>query len=193
MRFPGIRLVEQTEQKFPRFESVFKIKKNKSAPNPRLKNSKRTSKCQFTVIENRKTKKWTKRSAGARKREPLALKKGDTSEIVNILSQLKGGPFGEKTNFRKKVSQCRKTERGETLGFFNIHSVAEHQKIEGGIILFAEKNLTVPKKTEWRDPLGFSKIHFVAKRQKNEGGTLWSRPVWYLTRENRKNLFGSVR
>ena len=29
--------------------------------------------------------------------------------------------------------------------------------------------------------------------EKTERGTLWSRPVWYVTRENRKNLFGSVR
>ena len=25
-----------------------------------------------------------------------------------------------------------------------------------------------------------------------KGGTLWSRPVWYVTRKNRKNLFGSL-
>ena len=37
----------------------------KSAPYPRLKNSKRTSKCQFTVLENRKAKKWTEWRAGA--------------------------------------------------------------------------------------------------------------------------------
>ena len=112
MRFPGIRLVEQTEQKFPRFESVFKIKKNKSAPYPRLKNSKRTSKCQFTVIENRKTKKWTEWSAGARKREPLARKKGDTSEIVNILSQLKGDPLEKKQIFEKKSHNAEKHNAG---------------------------------------------------------------------------------
>ena len=29
--------------------------------------------------------------------------------------------------------------------------------------------------------------------KKLEGGTLWSPRVWYGTRENRKNLFGSVR
>ena len=126
--------------------------------------------------------------------------------------QLKGGPFGEKTNFRKK-SQCRKTERGDPLGFSNIHSVAKHQKIEGGKYLFSEKNLTVPKKTVrgtlWDfptsiltqnskklkgDPLGknFSK-NSLAVPKKNERGTLWSRPVWYVTRKNRKNPFGSVR
>ena len=84
---------------------------------------------------------------------------------------MKGGPFGEKTFFRKK-SQCRKPERGDPLGFFNIHSVAKHQKIEGGKFLFSEKNLTVPKKLKG-DPLGFSNIHSVAKQPKNEGGTFW--------------------
>ena len=29
--------------------------------------------------------------------------------------------------------------------------------------------------------------------EKNERGTLWSRSVWHVTRENRKNLFGPVR
>ena len=80
--------------------------------------------------------------------------------------------------------------------------------------LFSEKNLTVPKKTErgtlWDFPTsGLSqntkKIEggpFGEKisgkkvsqcRKKLEGGTLWSPRVWYGTRENRKNLFGSVR
>ena len=35
----------------------------------------------------------------------------------------KNGPSGA------KVSQCRKTERGDLLRFFNIHSVAKHEKI----------------------------------------------------------------
>ena len=78
-----------------------------------------------------------------------------------------------------------------------------------------EKSLTMPKKTEREDPLGVFNTHFVAKQQKKlkggpfgenffsgkevsqcrkklTGGTLWSRPVWSVTRENRKNLFGSV-
>ena len=38
----------------------------------------------------------------------------------------------KRKKIRKKVSQCRKTERGTLWGFFNIHSVAKHQKIEGG-------------------------------------------------------------
>ena len=40
---------------------------------------------------------------------------------------------------RAKVSQCRKTERGDPLRFFNIHSVAKHEKIENKTIHFREK------------------------------------------------------
>ena len=79
----------------------------------------------------------------------------------------------KKQIFETKVSQCRKTERGDPLGFFNIHSVAKHQKIEGEIFIFGKKSLAVPKQFE--------------------RGTLWSRPVWNVTLEKRKNLFGSVR
>ena len=71
----------------------------------------------------------------------------------------------------------KKTERGDPLGFFNIHSVAKHQKNAGGPFgekfFFEKKSRSAEKKTK--------------------GGTLWSRPVWYVTRKNRKNLFGSVR
>ena len=71
----------------------------------------------------------------------------------------------------------KKTERVDPLGVFNIHFVAKHQKIEGGTLweknFFRKKSFTMPKKLK--------------------GGTLWSRLVWYVTRENRKNLFGSVR
>ena len=102
------------------------------------------------------------------------------------------------------------------MGFFNIHSVAKHQKNEGGKFLFSEKNLTVPKKIEggtlWGKFVFRKKSLAVPKKverktlwgekfpkkslavpKKIERGTLWFRPVWYVTRENRKNLFGSVR
>ena len=36
----------------------------------------------------------------------------------------------KRTEWRAKVSQCRKTERGDPLRFFNIHSVAKHEKNE---------------------------------------------------------------
>ena len=76
-------------------------------------------------------------------------------------------------HFREKISQCRKKLKGggDPLGFFNIHFVAKHQKkCRGdplGKIFFREKSLAVP--------------------------VVWSRPVWYVTRKNSKNFFGSVR
>ena len=78
--------------------------------------------------------------------------------------------------FGKKPHNAEKTERGDPLGFFNIHSVAKHQKNARGTlwgkIFVSKKSLAVPKKMK--------------------GGSLWSRPVWYVTRKNRKNLFVSV-
>ena len=66
-----------------------------------------------------------------------------------------------------------KTERGDPLGFSNIHSVVNQQKkLKGG-------------------PFGIFQHPFCRKSAKKiEGGTLWSHSVWYVTRENRKNLLG---
>ena len=63
---------------------------------------------------------------------------------------------------------------GDPLGFFNIHSLAKHQIIEGGPFgeLFSKKSLTTPKKLKWGP---------------------FSLPVLYVTRKRGKNLFGSVR
>ena len=65
---------------------------------------------------------------------PWRAKRGTLPKLSTILSQLKGEPFGEKTNFREKISVPKKTERGDPLGFSNIHSVANQQKIEGGTL-----------------------------------------------------------
>ena len=71
------------------------------------------------------------------------------------------------------VSQCRKTERVGPLRFFNVHSVAKHEKMQGGP--FEEKKFekNLRKKT------------VLQCREKLKGGTLWARPVWYVTRKNR--------
>ena len=42
-----------------------------------------------------------------------------------------GDPFMKK-KLEKSFTMPKKTERGDTLGFFNIHSVGKYQKIEGG-------------------------------------------------------------
>ena len=78
----------------------------KSAPYPRLKNSKTTSKCQVLFYSTRKSKFFEKKIS----------KKLHTQK--------------KWTEWRAKVSQCRKTEREDLLRFFNIHSVAKHEKIE---------------------------------------------------------------
>ena len=61
---------------------------------------------------------------------------------------LENRKFFEKkwTEWRAKVSQCRKTERGDPLRFFNIHSVAKHEKIEENKNFDFRKKISVPKK-----------------------------------------------
>ena len=166
----------------------------KSVPYPRLKNSKTTSKCQFTVLENWKTKKMDRvarrgplaRASGALKgghfrncqhfcrswRGNLLKKKQIFEKKSHNAEKLKGGPLRflstqsavkYQRNWRGNPLEKKFLERsltmpknwkGDPSGFFNIHSIAKHQKIEGRKFLFSEKNLTVPKKN-WK------------------GGTLW--------------------
>ena len=59
-----------------------------------------------------------------------------------------------------------KNWKGDPLRFFNIHSVAKHQKIERGIFLFPGENLTMPKKLK--------------------GGTLWDFPTSILSQNIKK-------
>ena len=119
-------------------------------------------------------------------------------------------------SWRGKVSQCGKTERGDPLRFFNIHSVAKHEKIEENKNFYSRKKISQCRKklkggTLWDFPTSslsqnskkieggrFGEKKFPEKKSRSaeknlEGGTLWSPRVWYGTRENRKNLFGSVR
>ena len=99
--------------------------------------------------------------------------------------------------------------------FFNIHSVAKHQKTEGGKMFYFRKKSQCRKKlkggTLWDfstsilsqsskklkggpfDEKKFPEKKSRSAEQKLEGGTLWSRRVWYITRESWKNLFGPVR
>ena len=76
------------------------------------------------------------------------------------------------TEWRAKVSQCRKTERGDPLRFFNIHSVAKHEKIE------ENKNFYFRKKISQR-------------RKKLKGGTLWDFSTSILS-QNIKNNAGAT-
>ena len=67
-------------------------------------------------------------------RTPGALK-GDTSEIVNIFLTVEGvfsqnikKLKGKKFLFSERNLSAEKTERGDPLGFSNIHYVAKQQK-----------------------------------------------------------------
>ena len=97
---------------------------------------------QVSIYNTRKSKNQTNAPSGApgpASASSWRAKRGTLPKLSTFLLQLKGGPFGKKQIFEKKVSQCRKTERGDPLGFFNIHSVAKHEKIEGEKFLFSEK------------------------------------------------------
>ena len=173
---------------------------------------------QYSKIENFLKKLQTQNNGPSGAPEPASAsywraKTETLPRLSTFLSQLKGGPFGEKNKFSKKSYNAEKL-KGGPFGILNTQSVVKHQKIEGGKFLFSEK-ISQCRKTVRGDPLGFSNIHSDAKQQKIErgtlwgkiffskkslavpkkmkGGTLWSRPVWYVTRKNRKNLFGSVR
>ena len=166
----------------------------KSAPYPRLKNSKKTSKCQvfsFTVLENRKffekfffrknyiLKKMDRVARrGPLARAPGALKSHNAEKLkggtlwgfsTSILSQNMKKLKKTKTFiFGKKSHNAEKNWKGDRSGFSNIPSVAKHQKMQGGP--FGEKN---------------SEKNVSQCRKKLKGGTLWSHPVWYVTRKNR--------
>ena len=64
------------------------------------------------------------------------------------------GSLARAPGARAKVSQCRKTERVDPLRFFNIHSVAKHEKIEEN------------KNFHFREKISHC-------RKKLKGGTLW--------------------
>ena len=107
--------------------------RHKSAPYPRLKNSKRTWKCQKT-----QSIKFTKNSNDGTER-------GILSHFLTSFVAKRQKIEGWKNLKRKFRSQCRKNWKADTLGFFNIHSVAKHQK--GGLF---GKNFCIRKMSHCR-------------------------------------------
>ena len=137
----------------------------KSAPYPRLKNSKKTSKCRvfsFTVLENQiffekitYSNKWTKWRAGPASASPWRAKRGTRPKLSTFLLQLKGDPSEKKQIFEKNVTMP-KNWKGDPLGFLNTQSVVKHQRNWRGTLWrkkFWEKSLTMPKKIGRGDPL----------------------------------------
>ena len=85
------------------------------------------------------------------------------SKIENFLKKLHTKKNW--TEWRANVSQCRKTERGDPLRFFNIHSVAKHEKIE--IFFYFREKIS-------------------QCRKKLKGGTLWDFPTSILSQNIKK-------
>ena len=159
----------------------------KSAPYPRLKNNKKTSRCQvlfysiFWKIFSKKLHTPKNGPTGALKSHNAEKLKGGTlcDFSTSILSQnMKKIEENKNFHFREKISQCQKKLKGGTRWDFSTSILSQNIK-----------------KKQW-GPFG-EKFFFEKKvsqcRKKMKGGSLWSRPVWYVTRKNRQNLFGSVR
>ena len=141
----------------------------KSAPYPRLKYSKKTSKCQVFVYSSRKSKNFrnfflkklhTKKMDRVARRGPLArapgalkshnaekLKGGtlwgfSTSILSQNMKKLKKKKF---FSFREKISQCRKKLKGGTFWDFPTSILSQNiKKMQGGA--FEEKKFE--KKSE---------------------------------------------
>ena len=92
---------------------------------------------------------WRAKGSQCRKTERGTLRGFSTSILSQNMKKMK------KTKifiFGKKSYNAEKTERGDPLGFFNIHSVAKHQKnCRGdplGKIFLSKNSFAVPKKNE---------------------------------------------
>ena len=142
--------------------------RHKSAPYPRLKNSKKTSKCQvfsFTVLENRKfyenfffRKNYIlEKMDRVAHRGPLARWKGTLPKLSTFLSQLRG--FCRKTSkiegenfyFRKKISQCQKNWKGGLWDFPTSILSQNSKKLKGDPLrkkIPGKKSRSVEKKLE---------------------------------------------
>ena len=140
----------------------------KSAPYPRLKNSKKTSKCQvfsITVLENRKFFE---------------------KKIFEKITQ------NEKkwTEWRAKVSQCRKTERGTLWGFSTSILSQNMKKLKKTkIFIFGKKSHNAEK--NWKGgPFGIFQHPFCRKTSKKCRGTLWGNFFFEKVSQCRKKWKG---
>ena len=103
---------------------------------------------------------------------PWRAKRGTLPKLSTFLSQLKGDPLEEKQIFEKKVSQCRKTERRDPLGFLNTQCVVKYQRNWRGDPLKRKKFKKFRKKVSmpknWKGgPLGVFQHPFCRKTSKN--------------------------
>ena len=109
--------------------------RHKSAPYLRLKNSKRTSKCQVFFAVPKKPKNCSELTRrGPASAGPWGAKRGDLFGFLNIYGckhkKLREGPI-EGTTFQKESHNAEETERGTHWGF---STSIMSQNIEGGTL-----------------------------------------------------------
>ena len=199
----GLTIFHLTLKKLNKVSALRKVQQAGTGPSRRhiqgSKIAKRlpSVKYSFTLLENRKffeknskklhtQKNGPSGESGPASASPWRAKRGTLPKLSTFLSQLKGEPFGEKTNFRisptmpknwkgdplerkkfRKKSHNAEKLKGGTLWGFSTSILSQNiKKLKGGKFLFSEIS-QCRKKTERWDPLGFSNIHSVAKQQKN--------------------------
>ena len=102
----------------------------------------------------------------------------------------KNGPSGapglaSASPWRAKVSQCRNIEREDPLRFFNIHSVAKHEKIEENKNFhFREKISQCRKKLKGGTLWDFSTSILSQNIKTNAGGILWGK-IFFRKKKSR--------
>ena len=169
----------------------------KSAPYPRPKNSKKTSKCQvfsFTLLENRKffenfffenisfrknyiLKKMDRVARrGPLARAPGALKGGHCQICEHFCRSWRGNPLEKKQIFGEKSHSAEKNWKGGgPFGIFQ-HPFCRKtaKKLKGGLFeekKFRKKSLAVPKKIGRGDPLvSLGMVCYAGKQEK---------PFWF--------------
>ena len=80
---------------------------------------------------------------------------------------------------RAKVSQCRKTERGDPLRFFNIHSVAKHEKIEENKNFHFREKISQCRKKLKGGAFGIFQHPFCRKTPKKWRGAFVGKKVFF--------------
>ena len=114
---------------------------------------------------------------------------GVTFEIVNIFVAVEGGTVWKKTKFRK-VSQCRKTERGDTLGFLKPILSQNIKKLKGGkIFIFGKKSHNAEKKLKRGTLWDFSTSILSQNSKKVKGYPLVSRGMVYYAGKQEKHFW----
>ena len=149
-----------------------------------------TSKIRLSLLLEREYN-WKNKQAGTgpsrRHIQGSKIAKRLPSVKYSLLQYSKIETFSKKLHTKKMDRVARRGPLGRAPGALKSHNA---KKLKGRTLWdFSTSILSQNIKKNAGGTL-WGKIFF---RKKMKGGTLWSRPVWYVTRKNRKNLFGSVR